>query len=277
MEAFNNNNTYQQIYIAEEDDTLLSRIDTVICVLMQRSVFIAGFDADNEVLTINHAGYSTDKTVWDPNFFERLFANEPLLAAREKVKALFISTDKNIIVPDDLYEEKAAQNWLKHIHYIEDADVVSTQPISTDQAQFVYAIPAIITELIHMNFEKAAILPLPLYQFQNDNKQRLFLQCCISSEQVCATLHNYSQLLWHKVFTYTCAEDIAYEMQHQCVENNISPSDITIVCNAVSSAEYDMINDVSQYYAGIEAGDGTTIHYRWDPAISLAKQLLACV
>jgi hypothetical protein len=84
-------------------------------------------------------------------------------------------------------------------------------------------------------------------------------------------------LLWHKVFDYTCAEDIAYEIKHLCMENNISPSKISIMCNTISASEYEVINDLSQYFPGIKSGNGRTMSARWDPAMALAHQLLECV
>jgi len=271
------NTRYQQVFNIEEDETLLSRVEVVICILMQRGLFIAGFDGSKALLTIHYTGLSKSKQVWDLDFFEQLFANEQLLTMREKVKAVFISSDKNIIVPEDLYDESAAKKWLNRIHYVEQNELVTAYSLHSDKAKYVVATPVNITELVKINFKKANISPLPIYNFLGGRQQSLYLQCCISSEQVSATLHNYSQLMWHKVFTYTNAEDIAFEMKHLCMENNISPSKLNIVINAISAAEYDVINDLSQYYPGLKSGDGTTIQSRWQPAISLAKQLLGCV
>ena len=270
------NSNYQQVYNAAEDEGLLSRVDIVICILMQRSIYIAGFDNNKELLTIHYMGYNSDKAVWDLDFFEHTFAQEQLLKAREKVKSVFISTDKNLVVPEALYEEQAAKNWLGHIHYIEHTDIVTSYALADEQAQYIYAIPVKINELIKINFRKAAIAPLPFYHFCGSGKQSLHLQCCISNDQASATLHNYSQLLWHKVFMCTNAEDIVYEVKHLCMENNISPSKVSMVCNTTSAADYDLLNDLTQYYPGIKCGDKSTISNRWDPAISLAKQLLAC-
>jgi hypothetical protein len=271
------NNNYGQVYNVEEDITPAERVGTVICILMQRCLYIAGFDSNKELLTIHYTGYKADKAVWDTDFFEHLFSHEQLLKNKDKVRSIFIGTDKNLVVPEDLYEEPAAKNWLSHLHHVEKNDMAGTYALADEKAHYVYAAPVNITELVKINFKKAVIVPLPFYHFCGTGKQSLHLQCVISSEQVTATLHNYSQLLWHKVFSYTSAEDIAYQVKHLCMENNISPSKVTMVCNALSAAEFDVINDLTQYYPGIKAGDGSTINNRWVPAISLAKQLLACV
>lgn len=272
-----NTNTYEQVYNVTEDESLLSRVGIVICVLVQRGLMVAGYSLTKELLTIHYTGYNKSKPVWALDFFEHLFANELLLAGRDKVKGVFICTDKNLIVPDALYDETEAKSWLKHIHFIERNDVITSCHLEDDKANYLFATPVNITELIKINFRKAAILPLPIYHFRNTQQKSLYLQCCITNEQVCATLHNYSQLLWHRVFVYSSAEDIAYHIKHLCVENNISPSKITLNSNTISAAEYSVLNEVSQYFPGMKSGSGYSVNTQWDAAISLAQQLIVCV
>lgn len=275
--AVKNNNIYEQVYNVHEDDSLSSGVAFVICILVQRGILVAGFSINKELLTLHYTGYNKNKPVWEINFFEHLFSQEQLLTVREKVKGVFICTNKNLVVPDTLYDETEAKNWMSRIHFIEKKDVIETYPLEDDKAKYLYSVPLHITELIKINFKKASVLPMAAYQFSHTNKQSLYLQCCVSGEQVCATLHNYSQLLWHRVFDYTCAEDIAFEIRQLCMENNISPSKISLRCNSVSATEYEVVNELSQYFPGIRGGNGRSISNHWDAAIYLAQQLFACV
>lgn len=272
-----NNNIYEQVYNVREDETLSSRIALVVCLLIPRGIFTAGFSISKELLTIHYSGYSKNKPVWALDFFEQIFATEPLLAAREKVKGVFVSNNKHLIVPDELFSEKEAKKWLGSIFFIEPRDVVNIFPLENDKAQYLYSFPVDIAELIKINFKKAPVVPLAFHHFNMEQVQNLYLQCTISSDQAVATLHNYSQLLWHKVFDYSCAEDIAYELKLLCRENYIDAAKLNIVCNAPSVSEYPVINELTQYFTSIKAGNGLTIHDRWDPAISLANQLFECV
>lgn len=271
------NNGYEQVYNVREDETLLSRVALVVCVLVPRGVFAAGFSIGKELLTIHYSGYSMDKPVWELDFFEQIFNGEPLLAVKEKVKGVFVCTEKTLVVPDELYNKQDAEKWLRKVYFVEGSDVVMRQHLEADVANYIQAIPINISELIKINFKKAALLPLAAYQFGDKQVQSLFLQCCISNEQVTATLHNYSQLLWHKVFEYSCAEDIAYSIKLLCAENYIDASKLNLACNILAGSEYEVVNELTQYFPGLKKGDGLTIHERWDPAISLANQLLSCV
>jgi hypothetical protein len=274
--AATNVNTNEQVFNAYEDESLDALLTHVICVIMQRGLWVAGFSSTKELLTIHYTGYNRNKPVWELDFFEHLIVQEPLFTVREKVKAVFICDDKNMVIPNDLYDEDEAGNWIRRIHFIEPKDVVLSYPLEAENAQYLLAVPMGITELININFKKAIVAPLPIYHFAKTNSQGLYLQCCITNEQVCATLHNYSQLLWHKVFDYTCAEDIGYAIKLLCIENNISPSDISLNCNAISAAEYNVINDLSQYFPGVRDGKGNAVTNRWEAATCLAQQLIEC-
>ena len=273
----NSVNTNEQVYNLHEDESISSQVTHVICVLVQRGMLTAGFSADKELLMLHYTGYNKSKPIWELDFFEHLFVQEPLLAVREKVKGVFILTDKNLVIPDDFYDENEAGNWLRHIHFTEPNDVNLSYSLDEDNAQYLFAVPLSITELVKINFKKAALLPLPVYYFKNTNRQSLYLQCCITGEQLCATLHNYSQLLWHRIFDYTSAEDIAFAINQLCIENHISSSDISLNCNTTSATEYDVLNELSRYFPAIKDGNGNTIRTRWDAVICLAQQLFACV
>ncbi len=272
-----NSNIYEQVYNAQDDEGMMSRLATVVVVLVQRGMLVAGFNVTKELLTLHYTGYGRNRPVWDINFFEHMFAQEPLFVARDKVKGVFICSNKNLIIPDALYDENEAKNWLKRIFYVEQKDAIESYNLEEDKARYILAAPMDITELVKINFRKALVQPLAAYHFSNSSKQSLYLQCCITGEQVCATLHNYSQLLWHRVFDYGCAEDIAFEIRHLCMENNISPSKISLRCNSISATEYSIINELSAYFPGLRAGNGRSITTNWDGAVYLAQQLVSCV
>lgn len=166
---------------------------------------IYGFSITKELLTIHYSEYSSTRPVWELDFFEQLFASEPLLAVREKVKGVFLAGDKNLVVPDELYSAPDAEAWLRRIHFVEHLDRVAAFAMENDKAQLLQAFPLNIVELVKINFKRATVLPLQEYQLEHSNTQSLHLQCFITRDQVFASLHNYSQLLWYQVFDYACA------------------------------------------------------------------------
>ena len=271
-----NYNTNEQVYNVRENEALLPQVSSVVCVLVQRGLFIAGFNAVNELLTIQYSGYNRNRPVWELDFYEHIFSNEDILADKNKVKGVFINSDKNIIVPEELYTENDAKSWLKRVHYVEHSDAVTDYALHDEPATFVHAVPVNIAELVKIHFKSAVILPLSVYQLRNPNKRPVSMQLCLSNEQVCVSVHRGGRLQWHKVFGGSSAEDIAYQLNLYCKQNNIDTSGLYVTCTAFSAAEYDRINDLTQYFPGIVTGNGA-INGIWHPAISLSQQLLACV
>jgi hypothetical protein len=275
--AAKNTNAFEQVYNVREEENLLGRVALVVCAVTQREVFVAGFSITKELLTIHYTTYNSNRPVWELDFFEQVFASEPLLAVREKVKGVFVGSVKNMIVPDELYNEAAAAQWLQRLFFIERNDAVAAFALSNDKAMYVQSIPLYMAELIKINFRKSVVLPLSAYQFGERPAQTLHLQLCVGSSHTVATLHNYSQLLWHKFIDYATAEDIAWAIRLHCKENYIDANKLNITCNALSAAEYDVVTGLSAYFPHIKAGNGLTIHNLWDPAITLANQLAECV
>jgi hypothetical protein len=267
---------YEQVYNVSNDVTLTSQVTSVVCLLTRRGIMTSGFNTANELLIIHYNGYNAQKPVWALDFFEQLFSQDPLLGAKEKIKGVFTCTDKFLIIPAALYNEKDAKTWLKQIHYIEKGDVIEAHTLGSGKLHHVSAVPVYIPELVKINFKKAIKLPLAACQFENIATLGLRLQCCLMQEEVCVTLHSDGQLLWHTIIAYSSAEDIAYEVKHFCRNNNLDSTAMTVTCNTVSATEYPAMAELSRYFPGIKAGDGSAIHTAWDGAVSLAKQLLAC-
>lgn len=275
--ATKTNNTFEQVYNSAEDPALLSRVGIVLVFLMQRGLMVAGFNSKRELLSIHYTGYNKNKAVWDLSFFEHLFAHQPLLADKDKVRGVFLLGTSNMIVPDDLYEKNAAENWLRKIFFIEKTEVIRNYPLREAKLNYLLATPLQITELIRINFKKATTFPVVAPSFRKIAPQGTVLQCCLTAGLASATLHHNGQLLWHKVFDYTAAGDIAYPVMQVLQSHALPVAGITVMCGAISAAEHDTITQLSQFFPGITAADGTAFSHNWDGAIKLAQQLLTCV
>ena len=271
-----NQNIYRQVYNAREDEQILSWTEYVTCVFTRRGLLAAAFNSGNELLSMHYAGYGKERPVWELDFFEPLFAQEPLLVKHDLITKVFFCSEQNLVVPDELYNKEEAENWLKHIHFIEPSDTIEHYHLKEQKANYVYAIPHNIRELVRINCKKATVMPLPAYQFSHKSTQHTYLQCFMSGEQACVSLYHLNLLIWHRVFDYSTAEDIAYEIRVVCREHKIAADKLTVACNAMSATEYAIANELSQYFSAITTGDGHSIKSLWSPALSLIKQLQSC-
>ncbi len=268
-------NIYRQVYNVREDEHLLSETDNVTCVLTRRGLLAAAYTANNELLSIHYAAYGKERPVWELDFFEQLFAQEPLLIRQDKITKVFFLTSSNMIVPEELYDAAEARNWFDQIHFSELNDTVEHYKLNKEQAYYIYSIPHGINELVKINCRNAAVMPLPTYQLSGKTNQTS-IQCFLTCEQACVTIYNNNKLLWHRVFDYTGAEDIAYEIRLICKEHKLNADKLTIACDTMSAAEYAAANALSQYFAAITDGTQQMIKGLWQPTLSFVKQLTTC-
>lgn len=271
-----NQNIYRQVYNAREDEHLLSETDNVTCVLTRRGLLAAAYNAGKELLSIHYAAYGKERPIWEIDFFEQLFAQEPLLIRQDRINKVFFHNSINLIVPEELYDVQEAENWLNSIHYTEPNDSIVHHHMNKEKAYYLYNIPHGINELVKINCRNATVAPLAVYQFEGNSNQQTRLQCFLTNEQACVTLHHNNTLLWHRIFDYANATDIAYETRLVCAEHKINADKIIVQCNTLSATEYAVTNDLSQFFSSITDGEGQFIKALWGPTLSLVKQLAAC-
>lgn len=276
-----NDNIYRQIYNVSEDSALLTNINDVICVFLRRGMLSAGFNGNCDLLTIHYNAYKSDKPVWDLDFFEHVIAQEPLLKDRKKVSRVFTFSDKGLLIPDELYDINEAAKWIGKIHFKEANDVLETYRFTDDKVHLVQLVPMNISELIKINFANAFLLPLCVYQFRNNYNSELMIKCCITNEQASVTLHFNKMLLWHRIFDYANAADIAYQIMFFCRENQWDTSKLLIECDCITETENTIANDLCKYFKtetlkNAKGSDSRDIHTRWSLPVSLVKKLFLC-
>ncbi len=271
-----NNNIYRQVYNAYEDINLLTGTDRITCVFWRRGILSAAFNAENELLSIHYAGYGTDRPVWELDFFEPLFAQEPMLVKHEKITKVFFCSSHQLVIPEELYELADAEVWFRNMHFTEQNDVIRHYNLKEQNAYYLYSVPMNIKALVKIYCPQVPILPLQAYQFAGNYTRGVKLNCFIAPDLASATLYHYGALLWHRVFNYGAAEDIAYEIRVVCEEHKINADKVSVSCTALTASEYDVINQLSQYFAGITTAGGHIINSMWSPALSLIKELESC-
>lgn len=273
-----NHSLSQQEYNIHPGDALFDQVERVICVLFPRGMISAGFSDRGDMLMIRYSDYKKELPTWIIDFYEHQFLNEDLLSMPEKVHAVYIATDKNIIVPDAFYQESEAEFWLSRIHYVEANEMVSDYYLREDKAHYMYAWPSGVQHLITRYFQSATILPFASYQFHKPYQSQCFLQCCITMNQVYATFYNDDLLCWHQVFQYENAEDIAYHIKALCKEHDVDPDKMGFQCTITSRSLSFVLSQLNQFFPKMKDGSGNVgaTDKSWTGTIYLLQLLYAC-
>lgn len=278
MSEVTNSALHQQVYRVHNGDSLVSQVAKVILVAMPRALAVAGFSDRGDLLMVRYSDYKPHLPPWILDFFEHQFINEPLLQATNKVNAAFVATDKNILIPEVLYNEGAAEQWLRRTHFVEANEVISMSHMREDRSHYVYAWPAAVKSLLNRYFPQGPPRPLASYQFYKSYKAEHSLQCAITSDKVFATLYKDRQLCWHQVFPYNTAEDIAYHIGLLCTEHDINPQRLDVHATVIQQELAPLIRALSEYYPTLKDGTGNIIanEPEWVSTIYLLQQLYAC-
>jgi hypothetical protein len=264
-------------YNVHEGETLMSQVSRVICVLLPRGLIVAGFSNHGDLLMIRYGDYSRTLPTWILDFYEHRFLDEPLLSNPENVVATFVASDKYMVIPDALYEEGAAEKWLRKIFFVEANEIVSVHRLHEDKARYTYAYPSTLRSLVGRYFTNSKLFPLSAYQFYKPYKTEHSLQCCITAEHVFASLYHNRQLQWHQVFDYEKGEDIAYQLKLLCKQNKINSDDLDMQATVTYRGLNPVLNEMSQYFPNIKESEVNVVANRqWASAIGLLQQLYAC-
>lgn len=268
----------QQVYKIHTGDSLLTQVARVVLTLFPRGISVAGFSDRGDLLTVRYNDYKRDLPTWILDFFEHQFLNEPLLSSPHKVSAVFVATEKATLVPDVVYKQKIAEEWLKELYFVEGNEIVGNHSLREDSAHYVYAWPAAIKSLIGRYFTKAQTLPFAAYQFYKPFKSESSLQCCITNDHIYATLYKNRTLHWHQVFTYQNAEDIAYQLKLACQHHELGYGETVVQCTAANRVLADYVTELSQYFPDLKDGSSNVVSNdrSWTGTIYLLQQLYAC-
>jgi len=265
-------------YRANEHDTVLSEVADVHCVLMPRALLVAGYNSDGQIVMARYNGYAASDPAWVPDFFEHEFINEPLFGVPQQVKALFIGSREELIIPDKLYQEDAARVWMQSLQAIRPDDVLHSYAVKAIGAQYNFALPARIDKLLHRYFGDTTMMPVGAYQlFKPKLADPYLLQCFMTNDTVIASLHNNGKLIWHQQFGYTTVEDIAWQAAHLCRELHIPRIDLRLECTLMCEDCFDLIPELERYFPKIKwTTSGASEEGHWAPVLYLLKQLYAC-
>jgi hypothetical protein len=260
-------------YIVDNNSLLLNNISKAICVVLPESFVLAGLDDKGTILSINQ--FETKADAWDPRAIEPLFQNRSLQKLFKDVVAVFVACNKYMAVPKTLYSQGDAEKWMNKLYFEETSEVLLAPRMKDDKTQYLFYIPADIKELLDNNLEKHKTLPLAAYQFHKSSNSSL-AECCITATQAYATLYNDKQLVWHMVFDYTNAEDIAYKIKLAMRENGMSDSEVKLKCGVTNTALAGVATQLETYFATTETGSDIHADKEWKSVIYLLQQLNTC-
>lgn len=278
MAEVSNSVVNYQAYNVVEGESLKNQVSRIIGIMLPRGFAAAGFSDRGDLLMIRYSDYPKDLAEWVPDFFDHRFAEEPLLQAKEMVVAIYVMTEKFMLVPNNMYDANSAVSWLRKLFFIEENETIDHYNVQDEKLQYIYSWPSALKGLAARYFPNARFIPLSAYQFTQLYKIETALHCCFSESYVTATFYQNRQLKWHQVFAYINAEDIAIKIHQVAKEFNCSVEDISMFYANTHTKLNQLAYQVSQYIPNVqpvEAGIMIT-NQEWSATVSLFQRLYLC-
>lgn len=267
-----------QTYRANENDTVLSEVSVVFCVLMPHALLVAGIDQGGSVVMARHTASPVAGPEWDPAFFEHEFINDPLFGVPQQVHGVFLGSTEELLIPSDLFEPAAAKSWMTSLQAIAPDDVVCHQAVKEIDAEQCFAVPTRIDKLLHRYFGHTPIRHVSSYQFHKPSPETSWLiQMFISQDQVFASLHATGKLLWHQRFAYNNVEEVAWQVARLSRELQIPKDELHLQCTMLSPDLYELGPELERFFPRIRWNSGLAGGPEsWTPVLYFLQQLYAC-
>lgn len=149
-------------YLAEEYTE--SDITDIHLIIWPGGVSVAGFLQDGNPIIIQ-----TYLTREKPDaFWVKHLCNQDILLKNhaKKVKRIWLSEERNLLIPNSIYEENHAESWLRKFHFLSPEDILLHFELDKlVNAKIIFPISESLKAFLTETFSKAIFLPLSKMAF----------------------------------------------------------------------------------------------------------------
>jgi hypothetical protein len=247
-------------------DDPLTNIETLHLLIWGQGLCIAGYGPDESVLTTKVYVFPKD----DMHAVESIFMNEPLVAGPQPVTRIWIADERIMIVPQHLFNEEAAADWLDRFHFVSHNESIQSttlkQPIS-----IVYPISNDLSALLRKYFPDSKVNALSGVLLQqeisseNDTLELIFLK-----ETIALTLRKKGKLISHQIEACTAIHNLVYKIASVSKDHEITQEHLKVAVSGLCIDE-NSINELRAFYPKMTV-PGTAQF----SSFTLLSKLIAC-
>lgn len=257
-------------YNTHEDP--LTNIHTLHLILWNKGLCIAGYDIARTVLSIKVFAF---EKAWDTEQIETIFINEPLVAGPQPVTHIWIADERNFLIPDALFNQEVAPEWLQQFHFVETAESIlySTvqQPI---MAQVAFPVNNKLGAIFNKYFQEAEVnsITAPALLVASLGTQQYYADIICLSKTLILTIFQNGQLVSHQVSTYDSAEDIVYKIGAVTAAQAPAAKEVAIHLSGHATGITEMGKELNNYFPNALVPGSEA-----DASFLFLNRLLSCV
>lgn len=257
-------------YIADDfSDTILSDIHLL---LWQGGASVVGFKQTGDPgMVQTYLSQKRPDSIWIKDLVNNdiLLKNHP-----KKVKKIWLSEERNLLIPDSLFEENIAEGWFRKFHYLSPDDVLLYFELNSSlEAKIIFPVSESIKALLSDAFSKANFYPVSQLAFQPvQSEAKTSVQIICLPREVMITLSHRGHFVYHLVYPYESPQNVVYKLALILEEKDISQEQISeISFSGMAPFWNNILTEIPPYFSLKTISSNTT-----DITLNFLKTLYAC-
>lgn len=191
----------------------------------------------------------------------RILIDEPLLSDAGRIRRIWISNERMMLVPQEFYQEQTAENWIKKIYFVENDEIVIKDWMKQHNVYSLQIIQKDIHEFLVSYFPVAKIQILSKALLPNI--QDSVLHVYILDSVVSLTWISENKLQKHICKQFETVDDLMYSL---CNELKFLPNilnKLQLILGGFSTHMETIAIELASYFQNytIETIDTITLHF----------------
>lgn len=211
----------------------------------------------------------------DAAWLQHLLAQHPILKDQaKKVRKVWLSEERNLLIPNSLYDNDYADNWIRKFHYLEPEEMLLhfDMPGSVG-AKIVFPVSEALKLTLNDYFPEASFVPLsqmvfpPVEQSVNETIQMISLP-----REIIFSLNHNGHYIFHLTFPYDTPQNVIYKLALVLEEKGISPEQVTrLLITGMAPFWNNILEELAQFFPIEMPGQNTT-----EITLNFLKTLYSC-
>lgn len=232
------------------------------------------------------AGFNDEATpVWAETYITReqpsalwlqqlLSQQSTLKNQAKKVRTIWLSEERNLLIPNSLYDNDFADSWIRKFHYLESEETLLHFDLPESvAAKIVFPVSESLKLSLNDHFPNAHFRPLSqmVFPLVNQTNNESIQMLSLPREIIFSVNHN-GHYIFHLTFPYDTPQNVIYKLALVLEEKGLNPEQIThFSINGIAPFWNNILEELAQFFPVKKIGENTT-----DITLNFLKNLHSC-
>jgi len=224
-------------------DDPLTNIETLHLLIWPQGLCIAGYGLSGNILTTKVYTFAAH----DIHAIESIFMNEPLVAGPQPVTHIWMAEERNMIIPQHLFNEEAAALWLDKFHHITAHETIHSTTLK-QAVSIAYPVFNDLNTLLKKYFIEGKLNTLSGVLLQQEiSYEHDVLDIVFLNETVAFTIRKKGKLIAHQIEKVTDINNLVYKIASISQDHKIVQDDLKVSVSGFCIKE-NIVNELKQFY-----------------------------